>query len=300
MSAASRAQRWPQRAAYQTVLPCFAAERTPASARIFMCLFTTENSTRHTSATSVTEHGRPHLTRQDRMSVRVGSESALNSCASRWRSRSACLREAMRGVSGWRIDTGISMPVYTAAASVQCRRRILGNPPRALPTSRVGLRQASGGSRASRTHTDKSPSAIPERFIRPGVTDDLHFPLWMCLRGSQWACAFDSTRLDTLESTPAPRRRLEARPLQKRNGAAGCDGPRRDSLRLRAAAICDSEGVRSPRLIASPEPASADHCKQAEAAHPDRGGQRDHDERVLAGVAAFPDVDDADLAEFAA
>lgn len=62
--------------------PSFAAVNTPAFSNRLRCRETTEKSTEQHSATSVTEHGRPHFVRQASSLMRVGSHSALNSSGS--------------------------------------------------------------------------------------------------------------------------------------------------------------------------------------------------------------------------
>ncbi len=94
------------------VRPSFWALRTPALSSWARCRATTEKSTEQHSATSLTEHGRPHLIKHAKRAARVGSESDLNRSVSSVESIAARRRRAALGVFGFEGDAGMSMQVF--------------------------------------------------------------------------------------------------------------------------------------------------------------------------------------------
>jgi len=104
--------------AYDTVRPSLVAVSKPAFSSRARCRETTEKSTWQQSATSVTEHGRLHLTRQVSSLVRVGSLSALNKLGSSKSSTARQQAAACLGDMGLRVRTCVIMQVLA------CRRRV--------------------------------------------------------------------------------------------------------------------------------------------------------------------------------
>jgi len=84
-------------AVYHTVRPFFSLDSSPARAIVPRWRATIEKSIEQHSATSVTEQGRPHLSRHESNFARVGSARALSSSGSSSRSSRARLRAACLG-----------------------------------------------------------------------------------------------------------------------------------------------------------------------------------------------------------
>ena len=119
-SASARSRRCPARRhplpSYHTVRPFFSLDTSPARAIVARCLATIEKSIEQHSATSVTEHGRPHLSKHENSVALVGSARALSSCVSSALSNLARRRMACFGDG--RIDscTDATTQVYPRRA----------------------------------------------------------------------------------------------------------------------------------------------------------------------------------------